>query len=432
MAEPADPPNFEPPPLLSDCLTRRSPTRSPRPFHRTGRKPRHDGWTPGGGRRFPPASRRRRHRRACGARRRPAPPQSAYAFRNRRQGRAFAKMWDAMLIHRARARIASELQGRAIAGCVSMRKRDGDRRRRISLLRQPPRHGAADAGSTGLPSVRRRARRICALSPKISTTFAIASPRAAIPTPSSRRAGQRSRSPSRNPSRCRRIDDPELTLFAQPFGLRTTIATFIPTRSEIRDLDPTRQDRMGFRPVGALLPQRLRGLAPNRQAEETGLDAGPRRRRCATISAALASAANDPDGDASCRPSRKRRPGLTPPTSTPRTSGIGTRNSSSAPGAAASCSVCRPNSGTIWRRKRQRTERKNDRLLASLNFLNLFAARIAAKRRRHADPGSSAALAPLRGQVSLFARKDAKRRGSAQSDRRGGTKVTVPVQRVAL
>ena len=31
-----------------------------------------------------------------------------------------------MLVHRTRARIASELQGRAIAGCVSVRKRDGE------------------------------------------------------------------------------------------------------------------------------------------------------------------------------------------------------------------------------------------------------------------------------------------------------------------
>jgi hypothetical protein len=34
-------------------------------------------------------------------------------------------MWDAILIHRSRARIAAENQSRAINGCVSVRKRDG-------------------------------------------------------------------------------------------------------------------------------------------------------------------------------------------------------------------------------------------------------------------------------------------------------------------
>jgi hypothetical protein len=34
-------------------------------------------------------------------------------------------MWDAILIHRTRARLASELSGRAVAGCISVRKKDG-------------------------------------------------------------------------------------------------------------------------------------------------------------------------------------------------------------------------------------------------------------------------------------------------------------------
>lgn len=45
-------------------------------------------------------------------------PQSAYALRNRRAGRAFAAMWDAVLVHRARARMEGELMSRALCGCV--------------------------------------------------------------------------------------------------------------------------------------------------------------------------------------------------------------------------------------------------------------------------------------------------------------------------
>lgn len=52
--------------------------------------------------------------------------QAAYAFRNRRSGRAFARMWDAVLIHRARARLAAENQHVATLGCVSRRYRDGE------------------------------------------------------------------------------------------------------------------------------------------------------------------------------------------------------------------------------------------------------------------------------------------------------------------
>lgn len=51
---------------------------------------------------------------------------AAYAFRNRRQGRAFAAMWDAVLIHRSRARLAAEVQARSLTGCVTVRKEEGE------------------------------------------------------------------------------------------------------------------------------------------------------------------------------------------------------------------------------------------------------------------------------------------------------------------
>jgi hypothetical protein len=113
-AEPGEPGFVEP--LISDCLTET--------FRPTGRKPRHDGWT------AEAVGTYLRALAACGvveqaARAAGRSAQSAYAFRNRREGRAFAKMWDAILIHRARARLASENQARAIAGCVSIRKREG-------------------------------------------------------------------------------------------------------------------------------------------------------------------------------------------------------------------------------------------------------------------------------------------------------------------
>jgi hypothetical protein len=51
---------------------------------------------------------------------------SAYAFRNRRSGRAFAIGWDSVLIHRARTRLADEVLGRSIAGCTETVRRDGE------------------------------------------------------------------------------------------------------------------------------------------------------------------------------------------------------------------------------------------------------------------------------------------------------------------
>ncbi len=104
-------------PLLSDCLAETFPPG--------GRKPRHDGFTAEAIAGF------LRHLAASGIVEHAAQSvglsaSAAYAFRNRRQGRAFARMWDAILIHRARARLAGENQARAIAGCVSRRIRDGE------------------------------------------------------------------------------------------------------------------------------------------------------------------------------------------------------------------------------------------------------------------------------------------------------------------
>ena len=50
---------------------------------------------------------------------------SAYALRNRRSGRAFARMWDAILVHRARSRLADNNMARAMEGWVEPVIRDG-------------------------------------------------------------------------------------------------------------------------------------------------------------------------------------------------------------------------------------------------------------------------------------------------------------------
>ncbi|HYG47022.1 MAG TPA: hypothetical protein VD846_03680 [Allosphingosinicella sp.] len=122
-------PRFEPPPLISDCLGEKLSARIADSVEETfppgSRKPRHDGFTPERIGDF------LRHLAATGVVEHAAAAvgvsaSAAYAFRNRRQGRAFARMWDAILVNRARDRLASELQSRAIAGCVSVRKRDGE------------------------------------------------------------------------------------------------------------------------------------------------------------------------------------------------------------------------------------------------------------------------------------------------------------------
>lgn len=146
---------FAEPPLLSDCLDGILAETLADTFTPESRKPRHDGWTPEAVAGF------LRQLAATGvvehaARTVGMSATAAYNFRNRRQGRAFAKMWDAMLVHRARARIASELQARAIAGCVSVRKRDGevvgeyhyyDNRLAMALLTRLDRLAERDAAS---------------------------------------------------------------------------------------------------------------------------------------------------------------------------------------------------------------------------------------------------------------------------------------------
>jgi hypothetical protein len=120
---------FADPPLVSDCLgdvlAERIADTVEESFPPGSRKPRHDGFTPekiAAFLRDLAATGVVEHAAAAAG----LSAAAAYAFRNRRQGRAFATMWDAILVNRTRARLASELQGRAIAGCVSVRKRDGE------------------------------------------------------------------------------------------------------------------------------------------------------------------------------------------------------------------------------------------------------------------------------------------------------------------
>jgi hypothetical protein len=118
----------EPPPLISDTLPRLTAEAIQDAvedsFPPGARKPRHDGFTPEKMGEF------LRHLAATGVVEHAAATagvsaQAAYSLRNRRGGRAFARMWDAILINRSRDRLASELSSRAIAGCVSIRKKDG-------------------------------------------------------------------------------------------------------------------------------------------------------------------------------------------------------------------------------------------------------------------------------------------------------------------
>jgi hypothetical protein len=103
-------------PLISDCLTET--------FQPAGRKPRHDGWTPERVGEF------LRMLAACGVVEDSCKlvglsAAGAYALRNRREGRAFARVWDAILIHRSRARLAGELMSRSMNGCIEAIRRDG-------------------------------------------------------------------------------------------------------------------------------------------------------------------------------------------------------------------------------------------------------------------------------------------------------------------
>jgi len=108
------------PSLLSDDLN----DTFPLPEYR--RRERHDGWTPDKIAGFIEAL------CACGVvadacRAVRMSPQSAYALRNRRAGRAFAVAWEAALVHRGRGRLADEVMGRAINGCRELtRDKDGE------------------------------------------------------------------------------------------------------------------------------------------------------------------------------------------------------------------------------------------------------------------------------------------------------------------
>lgn len=151
----ADPPGFAEPPLLSDSLGAAFDETVAETFPPGCRKPRHDGWGPeqiGGFLRALAATGVVEHAARTVGR----SPQSAYNFRNGRQGRAFARMWDAVLINRTRARVASEISARAIAGCVSVRKKDGvvvseyhyhDNRLAMSLLTRLDRLAEREAAS---------------------------------------------------------------------------------------------------------------------------------------------------------------------------------------------------------------------------------------------------------------------------------------------
>lgn len=93
-------------------------------FDASGRRPRADGWVPWKKAQFLlvlaaggiVAD-------ACGAV--GMSVASAYALKNRRSGQAFARMWDAILIHRARGRLADSNLERAMNGCVDQVLKDG-------------------------------------------------------------------------------------------------------------------------------------------------------------------------------------------------------------------------------------------------------------------------------------------------------------------
>jgi hypothetical protein len=84
---------------------------------------------------------------------------SAYALRNRRSGRAFARMWDAILIHRARSRLADDNLSRAMNGCAERIVRDGavvaerhrfDNRLSMAMLTRLDRLAERDTGDEAI------------------------------------------------------------------------------------------------------------------------------------------------------------------------------------------------------------------------------------------------------------------------------------------
>lgn len=230
------------PPLLSDCLNDELADMLAGTFPPGSRKPRHDGWTAeaieGFLRDLAANSVVEHAARAVGR-----SAASAYAFRNRRQGRAFARMWDAVLIHRARARVASELQARAIAGCVSIRKKDGivvseyhyhDNRLAMSLLSRLDRLAEREAASEAqLRALSEDLDDYCDVVAAGGDEDAfVAERRPAEPEPQAPEPAE----PLREDS------DPELTSFARMAGCSDYLDVD-PRGIEVRDLDVTASTR---------------------------------------------------------------------------------------------------------------------------------------------------------------------------------------------
>ncbi|MGF1549562.1 MAG: hypothetical protein ACFBQW_03370 [Sphingomonadaceae bacterium] len=222
----------EPPPAFSDSLDAALGATLDATFAPGGRKPRHDGWTPEAVAIF------LRHLAANGivdhaARAAGRSAASAYAFRNRRQGRAFAKMWDAVLVHRSRARLASDMQARALAGCVSLRKREGevvgehhyhDNRLAMSLLTRLDRLAEKEAAEDA---------QLRALSEDLDEFIdCLASGGDADAFVEARKPAEPVASADEEPD-----DDPELTLFARVAGC-PDYRNVDPFDIEVLDLDP--------------------------------------------------------------------------------------------------------------------------------------------------------------------------------------------------
>lgn len=112
-------------PLFTPSLVSSSLNETFAPPESHVRRCRHDGWTPDRIAAFIEAL------AACGVvadacKSVGLSAQSAYAFRNRRAGRAFGLAWDAVLVHRARGRLSDELLSRAMNGCIeAVQDRDG-------------------------------------------------------------------------------------------------------------------------------------------------------------------------------------------------------------------------------------------------------------------------------------------------------------------
>lgn len=236
---PRDPPDFAEPPLLSDCLGDMIDEALEDSFPADGRKPRHDGWTPeamaGFLRQLAATGIVDHAARAVGL-----SATGAYAYRNRRQGRAFARMWDAVLVHRARARLAGELQARAIAGCVSVRKRDGeivgeyhyyDNRLATALLTRLDRIAEREAASEA---------HLRTLSEDLDEFIdCLAEGGDADAFVEERRPVEQTPPPPA-PEAAMPDDDPELTRFAHLAGC-PDYRDVDPRDIEVRDLDPSEQ-----------------------------------------------------------------------------------------------------------------------------------------------------------------------------------------------